>query len=195
MDDKGKSTSLDNNGDAGNSVSSSGRGIVMHKKKQFFFHIISVLSLAFTFFMAVYLLAQNKSLNQVNNKLSQEIKAQTDINQRYLRCILLIEREKFANVESRVDAIDKCAVESKTPNGNDTGTQPTSQDQKDFEAEPKQSMAPVPTDQSNSPPPGGSTNPTQASPPQTQTATSDPPKTPLQQVVEATKPIREVLGL
>jgi low affinity Fe/Cu permease len=102
-------------------------------KKHFLSHMITVISVAISVFFIVLLLAQNNKTNEATQKLSEEIKAQTDINQRYLRCILLIERDKFASVETRVAAIDKCAVESRTPDGRPSGLQPTIKQQKDYE--------------------------------------------------------------
>ncbi len=55
--------------------------------------------------VAVLLLAQNR-------KLSQDIKTQTAVNQQYLRCIILLPKEAYATIESRVQALDKCAEES-----------------------------------------------------------------------------------
>ena len=161
---------------------------------RFIFHLVVALSLAVTFFMMVFLLAQNRHLGEQNQKLSEEIKAQTDINQRYLRCILLIEREKFATVETRVDAIDKCAVESRTPEGNPTGTQPTSEDQQNFEQPaPITKLDPVP--QSG----GTATNPQVASQPSTPTSDPSPesaaqPSSQPSLVERVTKPVTDLLG-
>lgn len=149
-------------------------------KKQFFYHVLIAVSLAFTIFIAVYLLAQNKAL-------SQEIKNQTDINQRYLRCILLIERDQFSDVEKRVAAIDKCAIQSKTPNGQNVGSQPTSKEQTDYNtAQPSTNKA-----SSGTPAP---TTPTPAQPkPVTQPTQSQPAPKPsvVESVVNTvTAPIR-----
>ena len=73
-------------------------------------HVVTVMSLGVIITVTIILLAQIR-------KLGENIKAQTDINQRYLRCILLIERKDYEKVETRVAAIDKCAIQSKLPSG------------------------------------------------------------------------------
>lgn len=51
------------------------------------------------------------------------IQEQTLINQRYLRCILLLPREAFASSDSRVKALDKCAQDSRSTDGATLGGQ------------------------------------------------------------------------
>lgn len=77
-------------------------------------HIITVIGVGVIVVVFVALLAQTRTL-------SENINNQTLINQRYLRCILLIPPEQFRDAESRVAAIDKCAEESRLPSGERLG--------------------------------------------------------------------------
>lgn len=77
-------------------------------------HITTVLAGAVIALVAVLILAQNR-------KLGEDIKAQTTINQRFLRCILLIPREQFVSVDDRVKAIDSCVDQSRLPSGERLG--------------------------------------------------------------------------
>lgn len=45
------------------------------------------------------------------------IKEQTEINQRYLKCIIILPKESFANTQSRTAALDRCSEESRLPSG------------------------------------------------------------------------------
>ena len=186
-----------------NSLASDSNGTSRSKRsmripqKQFISHMIIVVSVAFIVFMTVFLLAQNNIQNDRIEKLAEEVKAQnqsikeqTDINQRYLRCILLIEREKFTNVELRVDAIDKCSIESRLPNGESSGTQPTSQEQQDFEAQPTQDQPAARATQ----PPQASAPATPQNQPAAQSQPANPAPAPQPSVVElVTKPIEELV--
>lgn len=167
--------------------------------KQFISHLVIVLGIGVVILVIVLLLAQNSKSNAANTKssaeneklsreiksLSQDISDQTDINQRYLRCILLIEREKFANVELRVEAIDKCAIESKLPNGEPSGVQPTNQQRQDFDDQPAQKEQESPRS-SQSPQTNGPV--TQAHPtPQTTTQSTPQPSL----LEQATRPVTD----
>lgn len=82
--------------------------------KEAVFHVITVIGIGVIVVVFVALLAQTRTL-------SKNINNQTLINQRYLRCILLIPPEQFNDAESRVGAIDKCAEESRLPSGERLG--------------------------------------------------------------------------
>lgn len=48
-----------------------------------------------------------------------ETKHQGEINQKYIRCIVLLPATTYQNSpEARAKAVDKCAMESKLPNAN-----------------------------------------------------------------------------
>lgn len=89
-------------------------------------NVITVIALSVMIFVVVLLLAQNRTL-------TRDIKAQTDINQRYLRCILLIPQEEFKDTEQRVKAIDKCSLESRLPDGQPVGEAPTAEEREQEE--------------------------------------------------------------
>ncbi len=78
-----------------------------HAKKAIY-HIASVFSAAVVVFFIILLLAQIRQLNQ-------DVKEQTIITQRYLRCLLLLPESAFATTESRAEAIDRCARDSFIP--------------------------------------------------------------------------------
>lgn len=77
-------------------------------------NLVIVVASAVVVFIAINILAQIRSL-------TQDVKSQTTINQKYLRCILLLPPEDFADREKRVVAIDRCAEESTLPSGERLG--------------------------------------------------------------------------
>lgn len=191
MDDQRENPNRDNNGDANGGVRSSRRiRKLKAPAKTFVLNVIIALSFALTLFMVVVLLAQNRESNRRTEQLSKEIKAQTDINQRYLRCILLIERDQFANVELRLDAIDKCSIESKTPNGNSSGVQPTDQQRQNFENQPAKEKPTSRTTQ-----PTQTSAPTAQAPAQAAPAPQPQPSAVNNVITTVTKPIKDLLNL
>jgi hypothetical protein len=48
-------------------------------------------------------------------KVIYEIRRQGEINQQYIRCIILTPSSAYNDIDQRTKAIDKCAIESKLP--------------------------------------------------------------------------------
>lgn len=68
-------------------------------------------------------------------KQNDTIIEQTDINQRFFRCLILIPPGDFKTPTARIKAVDKCAVESKLPSGKSPEPAPTTEDRERFEEE------------------------------------------------------------
>lgn len=162
--------------------------------KQFLSHMVTIVSVAVIVLVGIILLADNRRLSQDvkkisqgtqklaedNQRLSEQIREQTDINQRYLRCILLIPREDFASVETRVEAIDKCARESKLPDGKAVGEQPTTGDATN-------------TSESSGPSSSTPSNTSQGQQPTQSNQPSSPSQPSL--LDQVTKPLKDLIGL
>lgn len=69
---------------------------------------VIVISLAIMLFILVYVSVQNRTI-------IERIEEQGQINQRYIRCIVLTPGSEYSDVGMRTKAIDKCAIESKLP--------------------------------------------------------------------------------
>jgi hypothetical protein len=83
------------------------------------FAVISVIGIAIGFIFAISLLLHNQEELQ---RQGQRLQAQTEqnrkqgqTNQRYIRCIILIPRDEYADRESLAVALDKCGKESVLP--------------------------------------------------------------------------------
>lgn len=59
--------------------------------------------------VSVFLILQNQL--QIKNQI-EETKKQSEINQQYIRCIVLLPATAYQNPDSRTKAVDNCAVKS-----------------------------------------------------------------------------------
>lgn len=82
--------------------------------KKAIINIIIVMSASVVVFSAILIMAQNRNL-------SQSIKDQTTINQRFFRCLILVPPDPSRTVEQRLSVVDKCAEESRLPSGEGMG--------------------------------------------------------------------------
>lgn len=71
-----------------------------------FYTVVTTVGIGIIAITMIVVLTQNRSL-------STEIRNQTDINQRYLRCIILLPKEAFADIPSRIKALDQCSEDSR----------------------------------------------------------------------------------
>lgn len=77
--------------------------------------LVAAFSIGVLLLMIIVVAAQNRKISNDIRAQNEVIKAQTDINQKFLRCILLIERARFETPEARIAEIDKCTVQSRIP--------------------------------------------------------------------------------
>lgn len=75
--------------------------------------IVTTIAIGIIAIVMVFVLTQTRILAKDNQRLSQDIKHQTDINQNYLRCIILLPKEAYADIDTRIKALDKCAEDSR----------------------------------------------------------------------------------
>lgn len=141
MDKQGKDVDGDHHSVVSNRYRFSRNRKDMNPARQVFSHIITVIAVGVIALVCVMLLAQNRNL-------SREIKDQTAINQRYLRCILLIPSDEFKDVKLRVAAIDKCSRTSQLPNGAPIGQAPN-QDGNRTESAPSKETTGTPEEQAS----------------------------------------------
>lgn len=87
--------------------------------KKALYNVITVLSLGIILLTSVILLSrirevssQNRALSERANQLSVEIKQQTTINQKFLRCLVLTPQVPNRTVEERTAIVDKCVENS-----------------------------------------------------------------------------------
>lgn len=90
--------------------------------------VLIMSSILITIVLGAITLDRLQDQNRDLQKQSEIIKEQTDINQRFLRCLILVPAESFKDPVKRVEAVDRCAIESKLPESqNAESSTPTSQ--------------------------------------------------------------------
>lgn len=87
--------------------------------------------------IGIYNSVQIQDQNEILIAQNDVIKEQTDINQRFIRCLILIPGGQSRTPEERIEAIDKCAIESRLPSGEPTSPFPTNEDRENFENQQK----------------------------------------------------------
>lgn len=89
--------------------------------KRAIYNAVVIAGIATILLMVVIILVQIRNQNNT-------IKEQTDINQRFFRCLILIPQDVNRTPEQRVELVDKCSVESKLPNGSPLSEAPNADD-------------------------------------------------------------------
>jgi hypothetical protein len=82
-------------------------------QKVYFWQVVTAISVAVVVLLFAFILVQSQQSSRRTEKLSEEIKEQTDINQRFFRCLVLIPPNAASTPEERVKLVDKCATESR----------------------------------------------------------------------------------
>lgn len=80
--------------------------------KRSIYNLVIVVSIGIMLFTSVLLLAQVRAIGQQNHQIAHDVKDQTTVIQKYLRCLLLIPQKEYATIETRIVAIDRCVEES-----------------------------------------------------------------------------------
>lgn len=107
----GEAISRDNNGTFSNSeYARRGQKLVKHVKGVSGWTLLSLISFAVIILMLVYMTNQNRTA-------IQETQRQGQINQQYIRCILLIPRDLAQERETLTKNLDECAINSALPPG------------------------------------------------------------------------------
>ena len=75
-------------------------------KKEFAANMVIIVSIVIMVFLAIILLVRL-------NNVGQDVKKQTEINQRFLRCLILVPPDEYKDREARIKTVDKCTADSK----------------------------------------------------------------------------------
>lgn len=114
---KGKNPDSDNNSSHSNNRGIGRNGEALRKPiRHFVSNIVTVISIGLILLVIIIVLAQNRSL-------SEEIQQQNKIQQKFLRCLVLIPPDSINTPEQRTQAVDKCVAESRLPDGS-TASEP-----------------------------------------------------------------------
>lgn len=95
--------------------SSPSRKALRAPAKKAIYNVVIAASLGVILFVVVLILAEIREQQQALIKQNETITEQTDINQKFFRCLVLIPIDKDRTPDERVRLVDKCAEQSKIP--------------------------------------------------------------------------------
>ena len=75
-------------------------------KKEFAANMVIIISIVIMVFLVILFLVQI-------NDVGKSVQKQTEINQRFLRRLILLPASDYQDREARIKAVDKCSVDSK----------------------------------------------------------------------------------